>query len=61
MKQVTLTNEQVEMLSKGCDVVLNLSPKRTLLLSTKTVKERRLEALERQFEAKKAKLEASTD
>lgn len=56
MKQVTLTSEQVEVLSKGEDLVLNLSPKRTLLLSTKTPKQRKLEALEAKFEADKAKL-----
>lgn len=56
MKQVTITSEQVDVLAKGEDLVLNLSPKRTLLLSTKTVKQRKLEALEAKFEAAKAKL-----
>lgn len=56
MKQVTITSEQVDVLANGDDLVLNLSPKRTLLLSTKTVKQRKLEALEAKFEADKAKL-----
>lgn len=56
MKQVTITSEQVDVLANGDDLVLNLSPKRTLLLSTKTVKQRKLEALEAKFEAAKAKL-----
>lgn len=57
MKVVQLTNEQVSELGKGIDIVLTISPKRTIMLTTVSDVERKKKALLDKFEREMAKLQ----
>ena len=55
-KRVTISKEDVELIAKGADLVVKLSPKRSIVIGTKTIKDVKAEALTARYEADLAKL-----
>jgi len=56
-KRLRLNNEDIKNLAEGNDITIKMSPKRTLVLGTKSDKEIRKDALKAKFEAQLAELE----